>query len=166
MTTTDPPVSLAGDLPPPSAGPSVPDLPAPDPAGEPDPGQEAAPDLAALLAEQQARLAAQDEEIQRLRQEAEALRQQAALAVTKYRDALLALHAEVPQALVRGDTLDAVETSFTEAQQAVMAVRQHLQTHAAALRVPAGAPVRGRAEVSALSPQEKIVLGLRQRRTG
>ncbi len=121
------------------------------------------PDFAAVMDEQQVRLTAQDRELRELRGELEGLRQQSALAVSKYRDTLLALHTDVPATLVQGQSLEEVEGSLAAAREAVTAARQQLQEQASATRVPAGAPVWGAPDLSSLSPQQKIVLGLRQR---
>lgn len=124
------------------------------------------PDLAALVEEQQIRLLEQDEQIARLRGVMITLEDQASLAVRKYRDSLLALHADLPHELVQGESLAAVDASVAAARQVVSTIRQRLQEQSAAARVPAGAPIRGGPDLSDLSPQQKILLGLRQRTAG
>lgn len=88
------------------------------------------------------------------------LQGQLALAVSKYRVALLARFPEVPEELVSGETLEAVDASLTAARGIVDKVRAQLDARAAAERVPAGAPARAPADVGALSPAEKIAYAL------
>jgi hypothetical protein len=78
----------------------------------------------------------------------------------RYRDAVLAREPGLPADLVRGDTVDAIESSLIAARQTVAQVRQHLEQQAQAIRVPAGAPVRAAPDLSGLSSAEKIRLGL------
>ena len=108
-------------------------------------------------------LTAQDPEVVRLREEVAGLRDQTSLAVAKYREALLLAHGDVPQELVSGTTVEEVETSLVIARRVVASIRERIETQTGALRVPAGAPVRGGPDFTLLSPQQKIVLGLRQR---
>ncbi len=78
----------------------------------------------------------------------------------RYRQALLLNVPDVPPELVTGGTVDEVDASLAAARATVAAVRRHLAEHAAAARVPAGSPARGAADISALSPRQKIALAL------
>ena len=69
---------------------------------------------------------------------------------------------ELPADIVAGDTVASLDASIATARQTVAQVRQHLDQQAQALRIPAGAPVRTGPDTSALSPAERIRLGLRQ----
>ena len=89
------------------------------------------------------------------------LRQDLALATAKYRALLLQANPEVPEELVAGDTVEAVEASFLAAREVVEKVRSRLEARLAAEpRIGAGAPPRGAADLSALSPREKIAFAL------
>lgn len=94
------------------------------------------------------------------------LREGLALATAKYRALLLHAHPEVPEELVTGDTVEAVDASFLSAQEVVEKVRSRLEAKLAAEpRIGAGAPPRGSADLSALSPREKIALALGRRQS-
>ena len=80
------------------------------------------------------------------------------VAVAKYREYLLAQHPEIPPELVKGNTIEEINSSFLEAQKVVERVHQHLEES-----IPAGAPARSGIDISALSPREKIEYGLRRR---
>ncbi len=95
-----------------------------------------------------------------LLQETASLRDRLALAVGKYRVAVLARFPEVPQELVSGDSVEAVDVSLAAARGVVDRVRAQLEARAAAERVPAGAPPRSLADVASLSPGEKIAYAL------
>lgn len=94
------------------------------------------------------------------------LRQDLALATAKYRALLLQANPEVPEELVGGDTVEAVDASFLAAREVVEKVRSRLESRIAAEpHIGAGAPVRGAADLSALSPREKIAFALGRRQT-
>ena len=96
----------------------------------------------------------------------QALRAQAesdlAAAVESCRRALLAGAPEVPADLVQGGTVAELEASFASAKAMVERVRRQVESEAAQERVPAGAPPRRGVDASALSSQQKILLGLRR----
>jgi DNA repair exonuclease SbcCD ATPase subunit len=116
--------------------------------------------LSASLGEAQAQVAARDEELAGLRQEAEALQASLKAAASKYRDVLLAGRPDVPPDLVSGETVEEVDQQLDAALRMVAQLRSHLESQAQALRVPTGAPARRAADLSALSPGEKIAYGL------
>ncbi|MBI2865785.1 MAG: hypothetical protein HYX99_00275 [Chloroflexi bacterium] len=99
-------------------------------------------------------------ELAPLHEEISQLRKQLGLAVAKYRLALLARFPEVPEELVSGASVEAVDASLAAARGIVEKVRASLEARAAAERVPAGAPVRALPELTALSPREKIAFAL------
>ena len=120
--------------------------------------------LSASLGEAQAQVAARDEELAGLRQEAEALQVSLKAAASKYRDVLLAGRPDVPPDLVSGETVEEVDQQLDAALRMVAQLRSHLESQAQALRVPTGAPARRAADLSALSPGEKIAYGLSRQR--
>ena len=85
-----------------------------------------------------------------------------AAAVESCRKALLASAPELPAELVQGSTVAELEASFGQAKALAERVRRQVETQAAQERVPAGAPPRRGVDPSALSSQQKILLGLRQ----
>jgi len=120
--------------------------------------------LSASLGEAQAQVAARDEELAGLRPEAEALQVSLKAAASKYRDVLLAGRPDVPPDLVSGETVEEVDQQLEAALRMVAQLRSHLESQAQALRVPTGAPARRAADLSALSPSEKIAYGLSRQR--
>ena len=96
-------------------------------------------------------------------EEATAFQQEMGQAVTKYRALMLSSAPEVPDELVRGDTLSEVEESFAQARQVVERVRNLIEARTYQERIPTGAPTRASASLSALSAREKIAHALAQR---
>ncbi len=84
-------------------------------------------------------------------------------AATKYRDLVVRTEPELPAELIAGDDVDAVDASAASAREMVGRVRAHIETQARALRIPAGSPPRGGADLSALTPEQKIRIGLERR---
>lgn len=79
-----------------------------------------------------------------------------AQAITGYRSVAISANPEVPEELVSGDTIEAVDESLTRAKKLVSKVRQGLEAEAMQTRFPGGAPVRTPPDLSALSPKDKI----------
>ena len=117
-----------------------------------------ADERAALQAElAEARSALEEQQTIRARLEADL-----AAAVESCRKALLAGAPELPAELVQGTTVVELEASFARAKALAERVRQQVESEAAQERVPAGAPPRRGVDPSALSSQQKILLGLRR----
>ena len=113
---------------------------------------------AALQAElEEARSALEEAQATRARLESDL-----AAAVESCRRALLAGAPELPAELVQGGTIAELEASFANAKTMAERVRRQVESEAAQERVPAGAPPRRGVDPSALSSQQKILLGLRQ----
>jgi chromosome segregation ATPase len=83
-------------------------------------------------------------------------------AVQRVRQSVLDREPDLPQDLVAGETVAELDEAVARARQTVAQVRQHLEQQAQSVRVPAGAPVRGAPDVSALTAGEKIRAGLKQ----
>ncbi|MBI4329341.1 MAG: hypothetical protein HY685_05715 [Chloroflexi bacterium] len=98
-----------------------------------------------------------------LQGEVEMLRKELATALQGYRLALLQASPELPEEMVQGESVAALESSLQRARALVARVRTTLEAEQARGRVPAGAPPRRAPDLSALSPQEKIAYGLAQR---
>ena len=84
-------------------------------------------------------------------------------AAEKYRDLVVRTEPEIPQELIAGKDIDEVDASVAAAREIVGRVRTHIETQTHAQRIPAGAPPRAAPDYSALSPEQKIRLGLTQR---
>ena len=95
-------------------------------------------------------------------EEASALRAQLSDVLDRYRALLLARDPDVPEELVRGDTVAELESSYERAAALVDRLRRRAAEQSAQERVPAGAPARRGPDTSALSPQQKIMLGLQR----
>jgi len=104
--------------------------------------------------------AAIEEEVQRRGQEAAALKEQLGATVGRYREMALAKAPEVPEELVKGETVEEIDASLAAAQALVERVKKQMEARAAAERVPTGAPARTPPDLSALSPREKIAYAL------
>ena len=110
----------------------------------------------------QARIAQLEQGIASRDGELTAIKQSLSGAVAKYRAAVIASAPGIPQELVKGDSLDEIDTSLELARGIVSKVRQQLEIETEANKVPAGAPPRMPQDLSALSPAEKIAYALRK----
>lgn len=79
-----------------------------------------------------------------------------AQAIAGYRSAVISANPEVPEKLINGDTIEAIDESLAKARKLVSQVRQGLEAEAMQSRFPSGAPVRTPPDLSALSPKDKI----------
>jgi hypothetical protein len=123
---------------------------------------EEATELRREASQREQAVAAAGVEVEELRSALAASQEQVREAAQSYRDVLLQREPDLPADLVTGESVAEVDAAVSRARQTVAQVRQHIEQQAQALRVPAGAPVRGGPDVSALTPGEKIRLGLRQ----
>ena len=142
-------------------------------------------ELEALLAEKDQQLAEKNSRISKLEQamadkdkQDAALKQSAteleqklaeladslAQAVSSYRALVVQANPGVPEELITGDSIEAIDKSVAAAQTLVEKVKKELEAEIAGARVPAGAPLRTPADLSALSPQEKIQYAIGERR--
>jgi septal ring factor EnvC (AmiA/AmiB activator) len=88
-------------------------------------------------------------------------------AAARYRAAVLAAAPDIPQDLVpEAEDIAEIDRCVESARRVVGRVREKLEEATAeaarTLRVPAGAPARRAPDVSSLSPEDKIRLGLQQ----
>ncbi|MBA7658767.1 hypothetical protein ES703_66726 [subsurface metagenome] len=125
----------------------------------------------ARISELEQALAGKDEQITALTQSAAELEQKLAeleeslaQAISSYR-ALAVKHSPgVPEEQVTGDSIEEIDASLASAQALINRVRQELEAEIAAARIPAGAPQRTPADLSALSPRDKIQYAIGERR--
>lgn len=77
-------------------------------------------------------------------------------AVASYRALVVQANPDVPEELITGDTIEAIDSSLENAKTLISKVREGIAAETAAGKVPAGAPPRTPIDLSALSPREKI----------
>ncbi len=85
-------------------------------------------------------------------------------AVEAYRAQVIKSNPAVPEELVTGDSIEAIDKSLEDARNLIDKVRKELDAEIAGTRVPAGAPQRRLVDLSVLSPQEKIKYAIGERR--
>jgi hypothetical protein len=93
----------------------------------------------------------------------EAWRTERESAVARYRALMLRAEPALPEALITGDSIDAIDASVEAASSVVASVREQLAASGRDARVPAGAPPRSAPDLSAMTPEQKIRYGLAQR---
>jgi septation ring formation regulator EzrA len=120
---------------------------------------EARAELAQVRSESEAREA----ELAGLREREQSLAAQVQEAAQRYRALALQQAPELPEELVTGDSVDAIDEALQQARETVSKVRGHLESQAQAGRVPVGAPARSGPDPSSLSSDDKMRLGLQQR---
>ena len=147
------------------SGPDFEEAEKPEAADSPQDSQLDA--LTAALSEREARivqleaaLGEAQSAVQSRVEEIEGVNARLAQAVEMYRAALVASEPDVPEDMVQGATVEAVQESLERARQMVAQVRGRLEAQASLERTPTGAPARSAPDLSALSPQEKILMGL------
>ena len=83
-------------------------------------------------------------------------------AVTSYKQVVTALNPEIPDDLISGDSIEAIEASVAQGKKLINRVKQGLEAEIQAVRIPAGAPQRTAPDLSVLSPREKIQYSIRR----
>jgi DNA repair exonuclease SbcCD ATPase subunit len=83
-------------------------------------------------------------------------------AVAKYLGAARLANPTIPQDVIAGETIEAIDVSVTKATAIATAVKANLEAQAKEAKVPAGAPPRGEISLEGLSPREKISAGIQQ----
>ena len=91
-----------------------------------------------------------------------AVSREAAL-TAKYLGAVRAANPDLPEELVVGETLEAIDAAVEQAKTIVSKVKERVSAELAARTVPNGAPARGSGlDMESMSPKEKIAMGLRR----
>ncbi len=83
-----------------------------------------------------------------------------AQAVASYRTLVTRSEPLVPAEMIKGDSIEAIEASLKAAREVIGKVKAGLEAEGKVTRVPAGAPQRRAANLSALSPRDKIQRGI------
>ena len=87
-----------------------------------------------------------------------------AQAIASYRELVVSSNPDLPEELISGDSVEEIDKSLAGARALIDRVRERLETEIAGAKIPAGAPLRAPADLSALSPQEKIQYAMGERR--
>jgi len=77
-------------------------------------------------------------------------------AISSYKALVVQSNLDVPEELIAGDSIEAVNNSLTSAKELISKVRSGIEAEISSAKVPAGAPQRAPIDLSALSPREKI----------
>jgi septal ring factor EnvC (AmiA/AmiB activator) len=112
------------------------------------------------IAELEQALAEKDELEQKLAEREESLAQ----AISSYRALIVKYNPSVSEEQIVGDSIEEIDASLAGAQALINRVRQELEAEMAAARIPAGAPQRTPADLSTLSPRDKIQYAIGERR--
>ena len=97
-------------------------------------------------------------------QEFEGAKAAYAYALEDFKNLAASANPLLPAEVITGTTVEEVKASLDRANKLVSSVQASLAKQAAAVVVPAGAPVRSPASTEGLSTKEKINLGLEQAR--
>ena len=137
------------DTPPHDPTPETPpdiDTPNPEPAEEPSRDALEIERLNALVDEKDTELSG--------------MRHQIDFAVGRYRIALMVSAPELPEELINGKTIVELDNAMESAKKIVEKVASRLGVRTPEDRVPSGAPARRQADLSGLSPREKILYAI------
>jgi uncharacterized coiled-coil protein SlyX len=116
------------------------------------------------ISELEQALAGRDDQINTLKQSLAGLEESRAKAIASYRELVVRSNTDLPEELIVGDSVEEIDRSLASARALIDRVRERLETEIAGARIPAGAPLRAPADLSALSPQEKIQYAMGERR--
>ncbi len=83
-------------------------------------------------------------------------------ATGKYQALLAQANPDIPAELIKGSTVEELDSSLASSKVIVQKVRESLEAQAQAIQIPAGAPARGGLDLASLSPDAKIKVGLEQ----
>jgi hypothetical protein len=81
-------------------------------------------------------------------------------AVSSYRARVIESSPEIPDDLIAGETIEAIDSSLENARSLINKVREGLEAQIKLVKIPAGAPPRAPIDLSVLSPREKIQYGI------
>ncbi len=121
-------------------------------------------ELEQAIADRDSQIAALKQSLAELDQRLTDLDNSRAQAVSSYRALVVESNPGMPEELIAGDSIEAIDRSVADAQTLVDKVRKELEAEIAGARVPAGAPQRTPLDLSALSPREKIQYAIGERR--
>lgn len=121
-------------------------------------------ELEQAVAERDDQMAVLKQSVTELEQKLGEAGERLAQAVLNYRALAAKSSPGVPEEAIVGESIEEVDASLAGAQALVDRVRQELEAEIAAARIPAGAPQRRPADLSGLSPRDKIQYAIGERR--
>jgi chromosome segregation ATPase len=121
-------------------------------------------ELEQALAEKDEQLAALTQSAAETEQKLAGLEESLAQAISSYRALIVKYNPGVAEEQIVGDSIEEIDASLASAQALINRVRQELEAEMAAARIPAGAPQRTPADLSTLSPRDKIQYAIGERR--
>ena len=113
-------------------------------------------ELEQVIADRDSELATLKQAVAELDEALTNVKNSLAQAVFSYRALVVQANPDIPDELITGDSIEAIDQSLENARNLISRVKQGLEAEAAKARVPAGAPQRTLPDLSALSPREKI----------
>jgi chromosome segregation ATPase len=113
-------------------------------------------ELEQALAEKDEQVAALTQSVAELEQKLAEREESLAQAIASYRALIVKYNPGVAEEQIVGDSIEEIDASLASAQALINRVRQELEAEMAAARIPAGAPQRTPADLSTLSPRDKI----------
>ena len=109
-----------------------------------------------IIAEKESEITALKKSEGELKEQLSSANKSLAEAVAGYKAKVIQMNPGVTEKMIDGNTIAAVEKAVVEAIEFVASVKKLVEKEIQNTRVPAGAPGRGAADVSAMSPREKI----------
>jgi len=109
-----------------------------------------------IIAEKESEITALKKSEGELKEQLSSANKSLAEAVAGYKAKVIQMNPGVTEKMIDGNTIAAVEKAVVEAIEFVASVKKLVEKEIQNKRVPAGAPGRGVADVSAMSPREKI----------
>jgi SMC interacting uncharacterized protein involved in chromosome segregation len=109
-----------------------------------------------IIAEKESEITALKKSADELKEQLSSANKSLAEAVAGYKAKVIQMNPGVTEKMIDGKTIAAVENAVADAIEVVAAIKKSVEKEIRNKRVPAGAPGRGAADVSAMSPREKI----------
>ena len=113
-------------------------------------------ELEKVIADKGSEIAALKKSESELREKLSAVSKSLTEAVVSYKARVIQMNPGITEELISGETIEAVEMSLEKAIGLISRVKKSVEKEISQTRVPAGAPGRRTADLSALSPREKI----------
>jgi signal transduction histidine kinase len=112
--------------------------------------------LEKVIADKGSEIAALKKSESELQEKLSAVSKSLTEAVVSYKARVIQMNPGITEELISGETIEAVEMSLEKAIGLISRVKKSVEKEISQTRVPAGAPGRRTADLSALSPREKI----------
>ena len=113
-------------------------------------------ELEKVIADKGSEIAALKKSESELQEKLSAVSKSLTEAVVSYKARVIQMNPGITEELISGETIEAVEMSLEKAIGLISRVKKSVEKEISQTRVPAGAPGRRTADLSALSPREKI----------